>query len=151
MYRLLFALLCLFPVSTLAGGLVGVAYVDNLVGPNLEWAFTSTSVYVVPGVRFSQKSSGAKKDDVRFVGGARMSIDRGRMDQSGFYVGFIAGDFSNSRHYKRNGYGGELGYHLVKTSTRWTLGGALVVRDSDAKRNLNNEPYFTFTASVSIR
>lgn len=123
MYRLLFALFCLFPVTTFAGGLIGAAYIDNIVGPNLEWAFNTTSVYVVPGVRFSQSSNGAKKDDVRFIGGARVAIDRGRMDTSGFYLGFIAGDFSNNRHYKRNGYGGEIGYHLVKKNTRWTLGG----------------------------
>jgi hypothetical protein len=151
MYRLLLGLFCLLPLSAFAGGLLGIAYVDNIVGLNLEWATSQSSFYVVPGVRVNQSTGGAQKTSVRFVAGMRHRLDKGGMDDDGFFVGLIGGDLGGSADHRRNGYGGELGYQLVAKYTRWTVSGGLVVLDADKSRNLNNEPAAVLGVSISLR
>ena len=150
MYRLLIGLFCLLPLSAFAGGLLGIAYVDNIAGLNLEWATNQSSFYVVPGVRVTQGQGGAEKKDVRFVAGMRHRLDQGTMNDSGFFIGLIGGDLGGSADHRRNGYGGELGYQLMKNFTRWTVSGGLVVLDADKDRNLNNEPAAVLGVSISL-
>lgn len=150
MRRLLIGLFCLLPLSSFAGGLVGLAYVDNLVGLNLEWAMNRSSIYVIPAVRFTQGTGGAS-DDLRWVAGARHVLDKASMDESGFFLGVTGGDYGSTMHYRRNGYGGEIGYQLVKKYTRWTFSGGLVVLDQDGKHNLKSEPSVFLGATLSLK
>lgn len=151
MYRLLIGLFCLLPLSAFAGGLLGVAYVNNIAGLNLEWATSHSSYYVIPGVRINQSTGGGQKTSVRWVAGMRHRLDRGSMDTNGFFIGLIGGDLGGSADHRRNGYGGQLGYQLVKKFTRWTVSGGVVVLDRDKDRGLNNEPAAVLGVSISLR
>lgn len=149
-YRFVIGCFFLLPLSAFAGPYLGVAYVDNIVGLNLEWAWSRTSVYLVPGYRFSQSTGGAN-NSVRWVGGVRHLMSDGTMEQSGFFLGLIGGDLGGSRHYRRSGIGGEIGYQHIEDFTRWTVSGAMVVLEHDPVRNLRNEPAVVFGLSVSLR
>lgn len=150
MYRLLFGLICLLPVSTFAGGLYGIAYMDNIVGVNLEWATQHNSFYVMPGYRFGQSDGGADTEEgIRWVAGWRHRMDNGQMRDSGFYLGLLAGDFGEHKNYHRYGAGGELGYQWVAKYTRWTVSGAMTLLDQN-DLNEKAEPQFFFGVSVSL-
>lgn len=149
MYRLLIGLFCLLPLSSFAGGLIGLAYVDNLVGLNLEWTMSRSSVYAIPAVRFTQGTGGAA-NDLRWIAGARHVLDKKSMAESGFFIGVTGGDYGSTMHYRRNGYGGEIGYQLVKKYTRWTFNGGFVVLDQDGRRNLKSEPSAFLGISLSL-
>lgn len=149
MWRLVIAFCCLLPVAAFAQGLVGVAYVNKLIGLNLEWTTEHNSFYVIPGVYFNQSSSGAG-NKVRWVGGFRHRMSGETMDTSGFFIGVIGGDLGGNSHYKRLGIGGEMGVQLVKKYTRWTVSGAIVALNHDKKRNLDNEPAAILSLSLSL-
>lgn len=145
---LLVVTLMLAPAS-LAEGLIGYAFVNNINGVNLEWAFERNSVYVVPGVFFD--SGGADTEEVRWAAGFRHRIDEGTMDTSGFYTGLMAGDLDGRRQYDRLGAGGELGHQWVTDNTRWTLSAGLVALEEQEERELDAEPEVFFAFSVSLR
>lgn len=129
MRRWLLSLLVLLPLSATADeALIGLGYLNGLVGLNLEWAKEKNSFYALPSTYIG--SGGAEDDEFRWVAGWRHKMERGRMDESGFYLGLLAGDLGGEKHYERLGAGVELGHQWVKDYTRWTLSGAVGVLES---------------------
>lgn len=146
----LLCLLVLFAASpAMAEGLIGFAYVNNLNGLNLEWAFERNTVYAVSG--FHTDDNGIDTEDFRYLVGARHIINDGNTETSGFYTGFMAGDLGGRRQYERLGVGGELGHQWVTEYTRWTLSGGLAVLEEIEERNLDNEPEAFIGFSISLR
>lgn len=146
---LLMVVSLLLAPASLAEGLIGYAFVNNISGVNLEWTFKRNSVYAVPGVFFD--SGGARTDKIRWVAGIRHRIDEGTMDTSGFYTGLMAGDLDGRRQYDRLGAGGELGYQWVTDNTRWTLSSGLVALEEQEEREVDAEPEVFFAFSISLR
>ena len=100
--------------------LIGLGYLNGLVGINLEWATTQNS-FRPPCLlcRFLWPDT----DEFRWVAGWR-KMERGMMD-NGFYTGLLAGDLGGERHYERLGVGFEIGHQWVKPYSRWTVSAAI--------------------------
>ncbi|MGB2246206.1 MAG: hypothetical protein ACPH3N_00980 [Alcanivorax sediminis] len=124
MRRWLVSLFALLPFSAQADdALIGLGYLNGLVGVNLEWATTQNSFFVMPA--YYVDSSGLDTDEFRWAAGWRHKMERGMMDESGFYTGLMAGDFGGERHYERLGAGFEIGHQWVKPYSRWTVSGVI--------------------------
>lgn len=158
----------LLPLPALAEHhyLVGLGYLNGLVGLNLEWTGERNSFYGMPA--FYTDSGGLDTDETRWVAGWRHTINRGSMNEKGFYTGLLAGDLGGEKHYERLGAGAELGYQWVKDNSRWTISAALGVVESLEcgdylvanycnteeeldKYDLDVEPVVVIGASYSLR
>ncbi|KGD65988.1 hypothetical protein Y5S_00460 [Alcanivorax nanhaiticus] len=167
MRRWLVSLIALLPFSAQADdALIGLGYLNGLVGINLEWATTQNSFFALPA--YYVDSSGLDTDEFRWVVGWRHKMERGMMDESGFYTGLMAGDLGGERHYERLGAGFEIGHQWVKPYSRWTVSAAVGALealecadykaefrcDSEEERDQNDldiEPVVVLGVSYSFR
>ncbi|MCG8391873.1 MAG: hypothetical protein MI745_02210 [Pseudomonadales bacterium] len=167
MRRWLLSFLMLMPLSAAADdALVGIGYLNGLVGLNLEWATEHNSFYGMPALYVD--SGGLDTDEFRWVAGWRHKMERGLMSENGFYTGLMAGDLGGDRHYERLGMGVELGHQWVKPYSRWTVSAAVgalesldcndykaAIRcDSEEERDrydLDVEPVVVLGVSFSLR
>lgn len=131
------------------GLMLGYAFVSNLNGMNLEWAFEHNTVYLVPGYYFD--SGGARTDTARWVTGYRHLLEDTPTDESGFFTGALAGHLDGKRQTERLGLGGELGHQWVKDYTRWTFSASLVALEDRPAHDQGVEPEVFFAFSVSLR
>ncbi|MDX1804621.1 MAG: hypothetical protein R3292_11105 [Alcanivorax sp.] len=162
----LLPLFLLLPLTASADKLIGLGYLNGLVGLNLEWAGKHNSFYAMPGGYLI--STGYDQKDVRWVAGWRHKMERGLMAEKGFYGGLIVGDLGGESQYERLGAGLEIGHQWVKPYTRWTLSGAVGVlqpldctsyrpnSDCNTKEELRRydlsaEPTAVLGISVSLR
>lgn len=141
-------LLVLTPLAR-ADGLVGLGFVNNVIGANLEWTFEHSTVYLVPGYYFD--SGGARTDTLRWVTGYRHILEDGTTDETGFYTGVMGGHVDGKRQTERLGLGGELGHQWVTDNTRWTLSAGLVALEERELHDESVEPEAFFAFSVSLR
>ena len=126
----LFALLLapgalLVPGQARADLLVGVGFLNGLVGPNVEWAWRHTTAWVLPGAHIG--GQGFQDDDLRWSIGMRRRLDEGTTVTSGFFSGLLAGDLGGEKRYERVGLGAELGHQWVGNHVRLTVSGGLAV------------------------
>ena len=129
MRRWLLSLLAMLPFQAQADdALIGIGYLNGLVGLNLEWVTTQNSFFALPA--FYVDSSGLDTEEFRWVVGWRHKMERGMMDESGFYTGLMGGDLGGERHYERLGVAFELGHQWVKPYSRWTVSGAVGVLEA---------------------
>ncbi len=129
MRRWLVSLFALLPFTAHADDpMIGIGYVNGLVGVNLEWATTQNSFYALPA--YYVDSSGLDTEDLRWVAGWRHKMERGMMDESGFFTGLMAGDLGGENHYERLGAGFEIGHQWVKPYSRWTVSAAVGALES---------------------
>jgi len=167
MRRWLLSFLVLLPLSAAADdALIGIGYLNGLVGLNLEWATEKNSFYGMPA--YYVDSSGLDTEEFRWVAGWRRKMERGLMSEKGFYTGLMAGDLGGERHYERLGAGVELGHQWVKPYSRWTVSAAVGVLealecgeyrgiracDSEEERDrydLDIEPVVVLGVSFSLR
>ena len=97
MRRWLLSFLALLPLSAAADdALIGIGYLNGLVGLNLEWATEKNSFYGMPA--YYVDSSGLDTEEFRWVAGWRRKMERGLMSEKGFYTGLMAGDLGGERH-----------------------------------------------------
>lgn len=141
-------LLLTLSLSAQAELLIGLGHIEKLTGPSIEWAGERNSVYVMPAYKLN--GGGINTDELRWVAGVRHRLERGLTSESGFYSGFIIGDFGKHR-YQRLGAGLQLGRQWVKQYTRIAVDGGMVALESDPALNFSTEPQFVLGITISLR
>lgn len=128
--------------------LIGLGHVEKLTGPSIEWAGEHNSFYAMPAYKIN--GNGINTDELRWVAGIRHRLERGLTSESGFYSGFIVGDFGKHR-YERLGAGLQLGHQWVKQYTRIAIDGGMVALERDPVLNFRTEPLFILGVTLSLR
>jgi len=146
--RIALCALLLLPVLSRAELLVGIGYMNGVVGPNLEWAWQRNTAYVLPGAHLGNQGL---EDDFRWVAGMRHRIDRGTTVTSGFFTGAMVGDLGGEKHYERLGVGGELGHQWVGNFLRLTVSGGIALLEELKEEDLDMEPQLTIGVTLSLR
>ena len=147
--RIALCALLLLPALSQAELLLGIGYVNGMVGPNLEWAWQRHTAYVQPGAHLGDY--GLEDDELRWVAGMRYRIDQGTTVTSGFFTGLMVGDLGGERQYERLGIGGELGHQWVGNYLRLTISGGMAVLEELRERDLDVEPQFLLGVTLSVR
>lgn len=147
--RIALCALLLLPALSQAELLLGIGYVNGMVGPNIEWAWQRHTAYVQPGAHLGDY--GLEDDELRWVAGMRYRLDRGTTVTSGFFTGFMVGDLGGERQYERLGVGGELGHQWVGNYLRLTISGGMALLEELSERDLDAEPQFVLGVTLSVR
>ncbi|MCK0538434.1 hypothetical protein [Alcanivorax quisquiliarum] len=147
--RIALCALLLLPALSQAELLLGIGYVNGMVGPNLEWAWQRHTAYVQPGAHLGDY--GLEDDELRWVAGMRYRIDQGTTVTSGFFTGLMVGDLGGERQYERLGIGGELGHQWMGNYLRLTISGGMAVLEELRERDLDVEPQFLLGVTLSVR
>ena len=164
--RVLLLVLLLAPGLSRAELLVGIGFLNGVVGPNIEWAGRHTSYWVLPGAHLGNQ--GFQDDDWRWAVGLRHQLEGGTTVTNGFFTGLLLGDLGGEKRYRRLGIGAELGHQWVGNYVRLTTSAGLAILEpldcgdyrpsnqcsSEAQRrrhDLDPEPQLTLGITLSLR